>query len=77
MNPKSFVGLCVGSVALILLVSLYEMNVIHNMGQLILLSMSMILGYMSAVMIIYGLNLFGFKTKLDKALKKINREDRL
>ncbi len=70
MNPKIFVSLYVGFVTLSLIWLLYVVEGIHNKWQLSLFVWAIIMGYMPIVIIIHGLNLFEFKTKLNRLLKR-------
>ncbi len=75
MNTKSFVGFYIGIVTSFLIWFLYIIDGIHNTEELFLFIWVIILGYMPIIIIIHGLDLFGFKTKLDRVLRRILRGD--
>ncbi len=74
MNPKAFVGLYVGFVTVTLMWFLYVVGGIHNKWQLFLFGWTIFTGYMPILIVLHGLDLFGFRTKLNTMLKKINRK---
>lgn len=63
MNPKIFIGLSLGIPAIIMTYIFYTVG-IHNSWQLYLFLYMIVWSIMPSLIIIFSLDLFGFKTKI-------------